>query len=105
MGFDTQLAWFLLTQKVPFAGLTPSLVSTSDPDNQDSTIDDGGNRYEAAPIPPSSPENASADSPAASTRNKLTTRQYAQHRLNVWRMAYSKWRMRQILKSKLKVTH
>lgn len=105
MGFDTQLAWFLLTQKVPFAGISPSLVSTSDPDNQDSTIDDGGNRYEAAPILPSTPESTAANSATANTKNKLTMRQYVQHRLNVWRMAYSKWMMRLILKSKLNVTN
>ncbi len=105
MGFDTQLAWFLLTQKVAFAGIFPSLVSTSDPDNQDSTIDDGGNRYEAAPILSSTPENASADSTTANTKNQLTMRQYVKHRLNVWRMAYSKWMMRQILKIKLHVTN
>ena len=105
MGFDTQLAWFLLTQKVPFAGISPSLVSTSDPDNQDSTIDDGGNRYEAAPILPSTPESTAANSATANTKNKLTMRQYVQHRLNVWRMAYSKWMMRLILKSKLSVTN
>lgn len=99
MGFDVQWAWHLLTRKIPVAGISPGLVETADPDNLDSTIDEGGSRY-SAPAP-AAPEAAKA--PPAPPK-KLTLGQYMRHRINVWRMATGKLRMRSILKRRLKIT-
>ncbi len=99
MGFDVQWAWYLLTRNIPVAGIAPGLVNTSDPDNSASTIDDGGNRYQApAATPPPAPTPAPApEQKAPAPRKKprrLTPLQYIWHRLCVWRMALGKQTMR-----------
>ena len=86
MGYDVQWAWHLLMGRVPVCGVAPSLVTTSDPNNEASTIDAGDPR----------------DEHFRTGRQEQTWRQYVCHRLAVWRMSWGKWRMRQYLKRVLR---
>lgn len=99
MGFDVQWAWHLLTRDIPVCGISPGLVETADPNNLDSTIDEGGSRY--AP-PPTETETGAPAQPEPPS--KLTASQYILHRLCVWRMAIGKLAMRQKLRKVLKIS-
>ena len=87
MGYDVQWAWHLLSGRIPVCGVSPSLVTTSDPNNEASTIDAGDPR----------------DAHFRTGRQEQTWRQYAWHRLAVWRMSWGKWRMRRSMKHVLRV--
>ncbi|MBR5522350.1 MAG: glycosyltransferase family 25 protein [Akkermansia sp.] len=86
MGYDVQWAWITLGQDIPCCGITPTLVNTSDPKNENSTID-------------------AEDSRVAyfeKHRREQTLKNYIVHRLSVWIMAWGKLRMRARMKSLLK---
>ena len=87
MGYDVQWAWHLLMGRVPVGGVSPSLVTTSDPNNEASTIDADDPR----------------DAHFRTGRQEQTWRQYAWHRLAVWRMSWGKGRMRRRMKHMLRV--
>ena len=86
MSYDAQWAWHQLVGRVPVCGVAPSLVITSDPNNEASTID---------------AENP-CDVHVRTGRQKQTWRQYVYHRLSIWRMSWGKWRMRQRMKRVLR---
>lgn len=89
LGYDAQWAWVTLIEKnIPCCGISPSLVVTYDPKNEKSTIDAEKNSRVAA---------------YAKQRKEQTWKQYLFHRLCVWTMACGKWRMRQKMKSLLKI--
>ena len=87
MGYDVQWAWHLLMGQVPVCGVSPSLVTTSDPNNEASTIDAGDSRLEHF----------------QRGRNEETWNQYLFHRWSVWRMSWGKWCMRGRMKSMLRI--
>lgn len=87
MGYDVQWAWHLLSGRVPVCGVSPSLVITSDPNNEASTIDAEDPR----------------DVHFRTERQEHTLRQYSWHRLAVWRMSWKKWRMRRSMRRMLRI--
>ena len=84
LGADTQLADIMLKHSIPVIGVTPNLVSTLYVHNEQSDIDDGGQRY--------TPEQ----------QTKRTATQYLMYRLSVISRAIGKWlmcrKMRKIFK-------
>ena len=86
MGYDVQWAWHLLMGRVPVCGVAPSLVTTSDPNNEASTIDADDPR----------------DEHFRAGKQEQTWRQYVCHRLAVWRMSWGKWVMRRRMKRVLR---
>lgn len=88
LGYDAQWAWAtLITENIPCCGISPSLVVSSDPKNEKSTIDAEANSRVAA---------------FAKQKKEQTWKQYIFHRLCVWTMACGKLRMRARMKSLLK---
>ena len=88
LGYDAQWGWVtLVTGNIPCCGIYPSLVKSSDPMNEKSTIDAEVNSRVAA---------------FAKQKKEQTWKQYIYHRLCVWTMACAKLRMRQRMKSLLK---
>lgn len=86
MGYDVQWAWITLGEDIPCCGITPTLVNTSDPQNENSTIDAEDSRVEYF----------------KKHKRERTFKNYVVHRLSVWVMAYGKLRMRSRMKSLLK---
>ncbi len=98
LSFDAQWGWYLLTRNIPVVGVSPSLVTTSDAQNQSSTIDDGGNRY-------NNTNNQETDAgPLPSAQPKRTLAQYLLRRLCIWRVACGKLNMRSLMHRKLKIS-
>lgn len=89
MGFDAQWAHILLTRRIPVCGVKPSLVLTSDPFNENSTIDVDNQRT------------------VQDLRNKQdrTLARAVVHRLSVWRTSWGKRRMRRYMRRRLRFTH
>lgn len=85
MYYDWQLGWFWLINNIPVCGITPSLVVTSDPNNENSTIDAGAPRSE--------------ETVREKKERKLGI--YVRHRWNVWRMSMGKRRMIRYMKKHL----
>lgn len=89
LGYDVQWAWAtLVTENIPCCGIYPSLVVSSDPQNEKSTIDAEINSRLVA---------------FEKHRKNQTWKQYIIHRLNVWVMAYNKLRMRWKMRSALNI--
>lgn len=87
LGYDAQWAWVtLVTGDIPCCGISPSLVVSSDPKNEKSTIDAEANSRVAA---------------FAKQKKEQTWTQYIIHRLCVWTMACGKLRMRAKMKTLL----
>ncbi len=88
LGADTQLAEVMLSHKIPVIGVTPNLVSTLYIHNEQSDIDDGGQRYQ--PV----------------SRTKRSVLQYILYRISVIKRAIGKWlmcrQMRRIFKKNMK---
>ena len=85
LGADTHLAEIMLTHNIPVIGVTPNLVTTLFAHNEESDIDEGGNRY------------------AEITRPKRSALQYLRYRISVGSRAFKKWKMRVLLRSILSV--
>lgn len=98
LSYDAQWGWYLMTRNIPVAGISPSLVNTSDANNQNSTIDDGGNRY--ATTAPQSTEGSSG----VHRPTKRTLGQYLLHRFSIWRVAAGKLNQRIMMRRKLRVS-
>ena len=94
LGADTQLADIMLSHSIPVTGVVPNLVSTLYVHNEQSDIDDGGQRYVQSP--PTS---------TAAHRTKRTLGQYLRYRASVINRAIGKWqmcrKMRRIFKNSL----
>lgn len=87
MGYDVQLGWIWLMRCIPVCGVTPSLVLTSDPNNENSTIDADAPRMDEF----------------ARERKERSWGIILRHRLNVWRMSWGKKRMMRLMKKRLSV--
>lgn len=82
MGFDVQLVHILFSRSITACGVTPNLVSTSDPCNENSSID-------------------AVESRTISYQTRPTRLQYLRRRFSVWGMACGKLMMRRRLKQSL----
>ena len=76
LGADTQLADIMLSHHIPVIGVTPNLVGTLYACNEQSDIDDGGQRYVEKRSP------------------RRTLMQYLRYRSSVIQRAVGKWLMR-----------
>ena len=78
---DAQIGHILLYEGIPTIGVSPSLIVTADPNNENSTLDATGARNAARPA--------------------RTLLQYTRYRASVLRTALSKKRMRRLMSKRL----
>ena len=86
LGIDTQLADTMLRHHIPVIGVSPNLVGTLYACNEQSDIDDGGQRY------------------VAEKKKQRSALQYAKYRASVVHRAFGKWLMRLQMRSIFKKT-
>lgn len=80
---DMQIGHIILQKQIPTIGVTPSLITTSDPNNESSTID-------------------TAATPRTLGGDRRTFMQYLRYRFSVWSIAWLKIRMRRMLRRRLR---
>ena len=80
---DAQIGYVLLEKQIPTIGVYPHLITTSDPNNEQSTIH-------------------TADMPRITSGRRRTLLQYLRYRLSVIRIARGKKRMIALMKQKLR---
>lgn len=85
--FDVQLAWNLLSLKVPVCGIAPGLVRTADAGNEASTI--------------GTKEERNAITYKAKAERSLMQRLW--YRLAIWKMSRGKTRMRAMMKKRIRI--
>lgn len=93
LGADTQLADIMLKHHIPVIGVVPNLVGTLYAHNEQSDIDDGGQRNTVTPATQNAP-----------VRYKRSALQYLRYRFSVIERAVGKWLMCRQMRSIFKKT-
>lgn len=76
---DVQIGHYILSRRIPTIGISPSLVTTSDPQSLKSTI-------------------GTAECPRITPRVRRTPLQFIRYKLSIWRVSLGKQSMRRLLR-------